>query len=114
MTNGDQIKDETLLYDINREAAKMSALSWSKINKYEYLTGEEVLPFNKKQIIEQAKFIYSPLRKSFQKQTKTIENQGKNEITAIKESGKQITESNEIAEDDFNIDRSGVSHEKQT
>ena len=49
MTIDDQIKDEKLQYDINREAAKMSALSSGKINKYEYLTGEEMLPSNQKQ-----------------------------------------------------------------
>ena len=51
MTNNDQIRDEKLQYDINREAAKISALSSSKCNKYEYLTGEEVLPSNQKQMI---------------------------------------------------------------
>ena len=40
MTIDDQIEDEKLQYDINREDAKISALSSSKINKYEYLTGE--------------------------------------------------------------------------
>ena len=39
-----QIKDEKLQYDINRVAAKIFALSPSKINKYEYLTGEDILP----------------------------------------------------------------------
>ena len=53
----DQIMDEKLQYDINREAAKISALSSGKINKYEYLAGEEILPSNQKQIIKQAKFI---------------------------------------------------------
>ena len=61
MTIDDQIRDEKLQYDINREAAKISALSSRKINKYEYLIGEEVLPFNQKQIIEKAKFAYSSL-----------------------------------------------------
>ena len=56
MSNEDQIKDEKLQYDINREAAKISALSSGKIGKYEYLTGEEILPSNQQQIIEQAKF----------------------------------------------------------
>ena len=42
----DQIKDEKLQYDINREAAKISALSSGKIDKYKYLTGEEILPSN--------------------------------------------------------------------
>ena len=41
MTIEDQIKDEKLHYDINREAAKISALSSGKIDKYEYLTSEE-------------------------------------------------------------------------
>ena len=77
MTIDDQIKDEKLQYDINREAAKRSALPSAKIDKYEYLTGEEILPSNEKQIIEQAKFTYSPLGKAFEKQTKTIQDQGK-------------------------------------
>ena len=67
-----QIKDEKLQNDINREAAKISTLSSGKIDEYEYLTGEEILPSNQKQIIEQAKFTYSPLGKAFEKQTKTI------------------------------------------
>ena len=57
----------------NREAAKRSALSSDKINTYEYLTGENILPSNQKQIIEQGKFKYPPLGKAFEKQTKTIE-----------------------------------------
>ena len=69
MTIDDKIRDEKLQYNINREAAKASALSSRKIDKYEYLTGEQLLPFNKKQIIEQASFIYSPLGKAFEKQT---------------------------------------------
>ena len=52
----DQIEDEKLQYDINREAAKISASSSGKIEKYEYLTGEEILPSNQIPIIEQAKF----------------------------------------------------------
>ena len=52
MTIEDQIKDEKLQYDINREAGKISALSSGKIGKYEYLTGEEILPSNQQQIIE--------------------------------------------------------------
>ena len=77
MTINDQIRDEKLQYDINREAAKISALSSGKIDKYEYLTGEEILPSNQKQIIEQAKFTYSPLGKVFEKQIKTIQDQAK-------------------------------------
>ena len=48
MSIDDQIKDEKLQYGINREAVKISALSSGKINKYEYLTGEEILPSNQK------------------------------------------------------------------
>ena len=77
MTIEDQIKDEKLQYDINREAAKISAKSSGKLDKYEYLTGEEILSSNRQQIIEQTKFTYSPLGKAFEKQTKTIEDQGK-------------------------------------
>ena len=77
MTIEDKIKDEKLQYDINREAAKISALSSGKIDKYEYLTGEEMLPSNQQQITEQAKFTYSPLGQVFKKQRKTTEDQGK-------------------------------------
>ena len=76
MTINDQIRDEKLQYDINRKAAEISALSSGKIDKYEYLTGKEILPSNQQQIIEQAKFTYSPLGKAFEKQIKTIEDQG--------------------------------------
>ena len=69
-----------LQYDINREAAEVSASSSGKTNKYEYFTGEETLPSNQKQIIEQPKFTYSPLDKAFEKQTKTIEDKGKNKL----------------------------------
>ena len=84
MTINDQIRDEKLQYDINREAAKISALSSGKIHKYEYLTGEDILPSNQQQIIEQARFTYSPLGKAFEKPIKTIEDQGKKQIEAFK------------------------------
>ena len=59
MTNDDQIRDEKLQYDINRKAAKISAWSSNKIDKYEYVTGEEILPSNQEQIMQQVKFMYS-------------------------------------------------------
>ena len=68
---------------INRETAKISALSSGKIHKCEYLTGEDILPSNQQQIIEQAKFTYSPLGKAFEKQIKTIEDQGKKQVDAL-------------------------------
>ena len=79
----DQIEDEKLQCDINREAAKISALSSGKIHKYEYLTGEDILPSNQQQIIEQTKFIYSRLGKAFEKQTKTMEDQGRKQVDAL-------------------------------
>ena len=85
MTINDQIRDEKIPYDINREAAKISALSSGKIRKYESLTGEYILPSNQQQIIEQAKFTYSPLGKAFEKQIKTIEDQGEKQIDALKD-----------------------------
>ena len=89
MTIEDQIRDGKLQCDINGEAAKISALSSGKIDKYEYLTGKEMLTSGQQEIIEQAKFIYSPLGKAFEKQTKTIEDQGK-KIEAIQDIKKQL------------------------
>ena len=70
MAINDQIRDEKLQYDINREAAKISSKSSGKFHKYEYLTGEDILRSNQQKIIEQAKFTYSPLEKAFEKQKK--------------------------------------------
>ena len=72
MTIDDQIEDEKLQYYINTEASKISALSSDKADRYEYLTGEEILPSNKKQIIEKAKFTYFPLAEAFEKQIKKL------------------------------------------
>ena len=63
----DQIVDEKLPYDINSEAAKISALSSGKFDEYEYHTGEEILSSNQKQTIEQTKFTYTRLGKAFEK-----------------------------------------------
>ena len=83
MTINDQIKDEKLQNNINREAAKISALSSGKLHKYQYLAGEDILPSTQQQIIEQTKFTYSPLGKAFNKQIKTIEDQGKKQVDAL-------------------------------
>ena len=95
MTIEDQIKDEKLQYDINKEAAKISALSSGKIDQYEYLTGEEILPSNQRQIIEQAKFTYSPLGKAFEKQTKTIKDQGIKQVKAIQDNKQLVNINND-------------------
>ena len=78
------------------KAAKISALSSGKIHKYEYLTGEDLLSSNQQQTIEQARFTYSPFGKTFEKQIKTIEYQGKKQVKALntlkpKEQTKAIT-----------------------
>ena len=68
MTIDDQIRDEKLQYDINREAGEISALQSGKIDRYEHLSGEELLPSNQQQIIEQA-YLFS-IRKSFSETNK--------------------------------------------
>ena len=73
MTIENNIKNEKLQYDINRDTAKTPALLSSKIDKYEYLTAEEILRFNQSQLIEQAKFTYTPLRK-------TLKNKQRNKL----------------------------------
>ena len=65
----DNIRDIKLQYDINREAAKISTFLSDKIHKYEYLAGEEILPFDQKQMIEQANFFFFS-RKTFRKTSK--------------------------------------------
>ena len=78
--------------------AKISALSSGKIDKYEYLTGEEILPSNQQQIIQQAKFAYSPLGKTLEKQIKAIEDKGKKQVKAIQDN-KQLVN---INKDNYN------------
>ena len=95
MTIHDKIRYEKLQYDINREAAKISPLPSGTIYKYEYVTDEEMLPFDQSRIIEQTKFTYCPLQKAFEKKTKTIEEQGKKQIKALKEHGKQLIKSSD-------------------
>ena len=68
MTFDDTCRDETLQYGITRKAAKTSAVLSGKIDKYD--TDEEKLPFDSRKVIEQAKFIYSPLGKALEKTKK--------------------------------------------
>ena len=70
-------RDEKLQQDINSEATKISALSSSRIDKYEYLEDKEILSSAQRRVIERAKFLYSRLGKALKKQIKTIEDQGK-------------------------------------
>ena len=80
MTIDDQVRDEILQYDINRKAAIISVLSSDKINKYEYRTGEEILLSNRQQIIEQARFTYSPLGKVLKNKQKQLKMKEKNNL----------------------------------
>ena len=104
MTINDQIRDEKLQYDINREADKISALSSGKIHKYEYLTGEDILPSNQQQIIEQAKLLFLFWEKLLIKQIKTIEDQGKKQVDALNtlKSNNQLTIEDVIPNDALN------------
>ena len=114
MTINDQNRDEKLQYDINTEAAKISALSSRNFHKYEYLTGEDILPSNRQQIIEQAKFTYSPLGKAFEKQIKTIEDQGKKQVDALNtlKSNNQLTIKDVIPKHALNNDESKKERDK--
>ena len=69
---------------------KQQALLSNKIDKYEYSTGEEILPSDQSRIMEQAKFTQSTLGKAFEKQTKTIEGQGKKQIDVIRNQNKRL------------------------
>ena len=80
MVIDNKIGDEKLQSDFYREAAKISALSSGKIDKYEFLTGKEMFSLDQRGVIEQAKFAYSALEEAFEKQRKAIEEQGKNKL----------------------------------
>ena len=77
MTIDDKIMDEKLQHDVQREAAKILGLSSGKFDKYEYLTGEEILLLDQGRLIEQAKFTYFRLGKALEKQRNMIEEQVK-------------------------------------
>ena len=106
MTINGQIRDQKLRYDISREAAKISASSSGRVHKYEYLTGQDILPSNQQQIIQQAKFTHSPLGKAFEKQIKTIEDQAQKQVEALNalKSNNQLTIGGLIPKSAFNND----------
>ena len=93
MTINDKIKYEKQQYDSKMEEAKISELSSGKIDKYEYLTAKEIWCSNQRQRIQQSKFTYFPLEKTLEKQTKTIEDQGKKQNKALEEKRKQLIKS---------------------
>ena len=69
----DKIRAEKLQYDINRKAAKMSAISLGKFDKYEYLAGEKRLLSDQSRMIKQEK----------EKQRNTTKEQGKKQIEVL-------------------------------
>ena len=107
MAISDLIRNENLQYDINREAAKISVLSSNKIQKYEYLTGGDILPSTQQQIIEQARFAYSPLGKAFEKQIKTTEDQGQKQVEALN----TLKSNNQLAIEDV-IPKNGLNNDE--
>ena len=80
----DKIKDKKLQYNIDRQAAKKSALSSWKIDKYESLTGEEMLLTDQKRVIKQAKLTYFPLEKKFEIQTKRLKRKEEKQVKALR------------------------------
>ena len=96
MTIDDKIRDEKLQYEINREGAKILAKTLDTPYKNEYLTGEEMIPSDRKKLIEQIKFQYGPLGKALEKQTKAIEAQGEKQVKTIVKNSKQLLKSDEI------------------
>ena len=113
MTINDQIRDGKLQYDINREATKTSK-SLSNFHKYEYLTGEDILPSSQHQIIGQTRFTYSPLGRSFEKQIKTIEDQGEKQVDALNtlKSNNQLTTEDVIPKNALNNDEAKKEPDK--
>ena len=113
MTINDQIRDGKLQYDINREATKTSK-SLSNFHKYEYLTGEDILPSSQHQIIGQTRFTYSPLGRGFEKQIKTIEDQGEKQNDALNtlKSNNQLTTEDMIPKNALNNDEAKKEPDK--
>ena len=74
----------------------LSALSSGKIDKYEYFTGEEILPPDQSRVIKQTKFTYSSLGRALGKQIKTIKNQGEKQTKPNEEHVKHLVESNAL------------------
>ena len=94
----DQIEDEKLQYNINREAAEIPAWSSGKVDKHEYLAVQ--ISSNQKQILEKAKFTYFPLGKSFEKQTKQLKIKEKKQVDVLKTLKPKKLETTEDSSDD--------------
>ena len=75
---------------LTKKQQKYQQLPSGKTDNHEFLTGEEILPSVQSRIMEQAKFTYSPLGKGFEKNPKTIKEQGRKKPEAIEEHGKHL------------------------
>ena len=106
----DRIKDEKLQYDINREAAKNQLYHPEKLININILQVKKYYR-DQSRIIKQAKFTYSPLGKAFEKQIKTIEDQGEKQIKALKGHGKQLVKYGDEKESSTNSKQKGISEE---
>ena len=97
---GRKIKQNEAQYDLDRKAAKISALSSGNLDKYEYLIGKDLN--YKPSTVEQVKFDYSPLSKFFNrglkeevkkegllKRLKNIVGKNEEQLKAIKDQGKK-------------------------
>ena len=82
MVIDDKIRDEKLQYDINREATKI-ALSSRRNDKDEYLSGDKILTFDQRRVIEEAKFTYFSLGKAFENKQKRLKSKEEKKIDAI-------------------------------
>ena len=100
-TNHGTIRDQQLEYDINREAAKILTLSSGKVDKYECITGDEILHPDQSRMIEQIEFTYSLLRKVLEKQTKVIADQEEKQIKAIEDRVKKQKQISDLFSNDF-------------
>ena len=90
---------------LKEKLPKIQLLLSGKIDRYEYLTGVKILPSDQSRVIEQAKFIYSPLGKAFDKQIKAIEDQRTKQVEALKvlkPSEQKLTIKDAILEDQLN------------
>ena len=112
MTIIDKIRDKKLRCDINREAAKVSALSSGKIDNNEYFTSEEILPQDESRMVKQIKFTYSLLTKAFEKQLETIEKHAE-ALNVLKPAKQKLSIKDAIPEDQLNEEAKNERENKQ-
>ena len=103
-----QIRNKNMILT---EKQHTSALSTRKIDKYEFITGEEMLPLHQRRVTEQGKFTYSPSGKAFKEQIKTTTDQGEKQIKALEEHGKQLVKYNNEKESSIHLKQKQIFKE---